>query len=104
MRLNYIEFKKKYSVTDNARKGSKLIRDELVPGKDVAAYWIEYVLPHGGTQHLQLASKNMPFYQRHLLDVGFLMGLITASVLVVVFKMTSMLRRSCLKGSKIKRN
>lgn len=49
------------------------MKDEPMPGREVAAYWVEYVLRHGGTKHLQVASKNMPFYQRYLLDViGFL--------------------------------
>lgn len=39
-----------------------------MPGTDVAVYWIEYVLRHGGTKHLQPAAKNLPFYQLYFLD------------------------------------
>ena len=37
------------------------MHDELVPGKKIAAYWVEYILRHGGTKHLETTSKNMPF-------------------------------------------
>ena len=46
------------------------MRDELVPAKQVAAYWIEHVLRHGGTKHLQSRAREMPFYQIYLLDVA----------------------------------
>ena len=61
--IEYISFKR------NATRVSQLMRDELMPGQELAAYWIEHVLRHNGTKHLQLASKNLPFYQRHLIDV-----------------------------------
>lgn len=93
------------SVRENTKKVSQLMRDEILPGKDVAAYWIEYVIRHGGTKHLQLTSKNLPFYQKHLLDVAFVLVSITVVALVITYKMTRMLR-SCFKGKpeKIKRN
>ena len=48
-----------------------------MPGKDVAAYWVEHVLRHGGTKHLQLSGKDMPFHQYYLLDVfAFLITII----------------------------
>ena len=45
------------------------MRDEMLPGRDKAVYWIEHVLRHGGTQHMELASKKLYFYQNHLFDV-----------------------------------
>ena len=64
---------------------SRLMRDELLPGKEVAAYWIEHVLRHGGTKHLQLSGKDMPFYQRYLLDVLLFLGIISMLILVSLF-------------------
>lgn len=44
------------------------MQDEIMPGTHVAAYWIEYVIRHGGTKHLELAAKNIPFYKLYFLD------------------------------------
>ena len=49
------------------------MRDEPIPGKELAAYWIEHVLRHEGADHLRLASKHLAFYERYLLDVTFLL-------------------------------
>jgi len=65
-----------HSFKNNATRLSRLMRDELMPAKDIGAYWVEHVLRQKGTKHLQLAGKDMPFYQRYLLDViAFLMGI-----------------------------
>ena len=60
---------------------SQLMQDEMIPAKDVAVYWIEHVLRHGDTKHLQNKAKHMPFYQLHLLDVWLVFG----STLVISF-------------------
>lgn len=72
-----------YSFKGNATRISRLIRDELVPSKETAAYWIEHVIRHNGTKHLQLLSKHMPFYQRHLLDVTHFLIVISTVFLVL---------------------
>lgn len=60
------------------------MRDELLPGRDVAVYWIEHVLRHGA-QHLQLSAKDMPFYQRHLLDVTLFLILIALAIALSIY-------------------
>ncbi len=60
-----------------------------MPGKDVAVYWIEHVLRHGGAKHLQLASKNMPLYQRYMLDIALFLILILISI---IFGITATLK------------
>lgn len=72
------------------------MRDQLMPGKEVAVYWIEYVIRHGSTKHLQLSSKNMPFYQRHLLDVCLFLITIVLTILFLVFFIIRLIFRSCL--------
>lgn len=71
------------------------MKDEILPGKEVAAYWVEYVIRHGGTKHLQMASKNMPFYQLHLLDVAFFFGVVAGVLLLIAYVLTRMLLRCC---------
>ncbi|XP_057375387.1 UDP-glycosyltransferase UGT5-like [Daphnia carinata] len=90
------------SVRANATKWSQLMRDEIMPGKDVAAYWIEYVIRHGSTKHLQMASKNMPSYQRHLIDVALFLGAIASLFLLFVFMVIRTLLRCCRKPKSAK--
>ena len=60
------------------------MRDELIPGKKLAAYWIEYVLRHGSTNHLKVNSRNNPFYKRYFLDAGAVL-LIALLTLISIF-------------------
>ena len=62
-----------YSVRANASKVSQLMRDEILPGKEVAVYWIEYVIRHRGTKHLQLATNDLPIHKLYLIDVVLFM-------------------------------
>lgn len=51
------------------------MRDELVPARDIAVYWVEHVLRHGETHHLRQRNiHGMPFYQLYLLDVWFVIA------------------------------
>ena len=90
---------------DLAQIESLLMRDEIIPGREMAIYWIEYVIRHGSTKHLQLAGKDMPFYQRYLLDVAFFLVLIVVISLIIAYKLASFLL-CCCKGrtKKIKTN
>lgn len=67
------------SYQENADRVSRLLRDELIPGRQAAVYWVEYVIRHGGAKHLEPASKNTPLYQHYLLDV--LLFLLLLSIL-----------------------
>jgi len=63
------------------------MKDELMPAREVAAYWVEHVLRHGGTQHLQSKAREMPFYQLYFLDVWLFLFSCFAFLLLVTFKM-----------------
>jgi len=90
----------KNSVRGNATRISQLARDELRPAKDVAVYWIEHVLRHNGTKHLQLSSKKMPFYQRWLLDVIFFLLAVLFIVLLLIYAICYFLIAKCFKQTK----
>ncbi len=84
-----------------------MMRDEMLPGTEVAVYWVEYVIRHGGTKHLQLSSKNMPFYQKHLLDVALFFIMLFAVSLafcyyVMRFFASKFLKRTSTDPSKSK--
>ena len=79
------------------------MRDELMPGQKLAAYWIEHVLRHNGTKHLQLAAKNIPFYQRHLLDVILFLVAIVFLILLLISATFYFIFRKCFsKGNETK--
>lgn len=82
------------------------MRDEILPGGEMAVYWIEYVIRHGGTMHLQLAAKDMTFYQRYLIDVTLFLVLISTVFLIIAYKLMRSLSRNCRKeiSGKIKTN
>lgn len=77
------------------------MRDEIMPGKDMAAYWIEHVLRHGGTKHLQSRANELPFYQLYLLDIWFVLIAIPIMFLSVTIKLCTW-ARSNVKSHKIK--
>lgn len=63
---------------------SHLMHDELMPSRKVAAYWVEHVLRHGGSKHLQ--SKGLPFYQIYLLDVWIFLFASSIIIMFATFK------------------
>lgn len=81
------------SYRENAIRMSQLMQDEIMPGREVAVYWIEHVLRHGGTKHLQNRAKHLPFYQRHLLDVWLLLTVILAISIFINYKILHWIMR-----------
>lgn len=53
-------------------KIASLITDQPMTGLERAVWWTEYVIRHGGAQHLRNPALDLPWYQYFLLDViGF---------------------------------
>ena len=80
---------------------SQLVKDEMIPSIDLSVYWIEYVLRHNGTKHLQLASRNLPFYQNYLLDVWFFILAIAIALLLITYIFIFYLLRKCFSSKQI---
>lgn len=62
------------------------MRDEIMPGVDVAVYWIEYVLRHGSAKHMQVAAKNLPFYKLYFIDAAVII-----IILLIIFAVAAIL-------------
>ncbi|XP_035040034.2 UDP-glucuronosyltransferase 2A1 [Hippoglossus stenolepis] len=62
---------------------SNVHRDQPVAPLSTAAFWVEFVMRHGGAPHLRLASRDLNWFQYHSLDV--------AAVLLVVLMITGAL-------------
>ena len=71
----------------------------MIPGKDIGAYWVEHVLRHGGTKHLQSKGKDMPLYQRYLLDVFAFLVLVLLILLWATYRSLSWIVRKCFANS-----
>lgn len=62
---------------------STIHRDQPVAPLSTAVFWVEFVMRHGGAQHLLLASRNLTWWQYHSLDVvaALLVATVTALAL-----------------------
>ncbi|XP_045899409.1 UDP-glucuronosyltransferase 2A2-like isoform X2 [Micropterus dolomieu] len=49
---------------------SALHRDQPVAPLSTAAFWVEFVMRHGGARHLRLASHELNWFQYHSVDTG----------------------------------
>jgi glucuronosyltransferase len=91
-----------HSYRSNATRLSNLLRDEMVPAKDAAVYWIEHVMRHGGAKHLQLSSRNLPFYQKHLLDVWLFLFAVVSFVTFLLYTSVRCILSFICKRRKVK--
>uniref|UniRef100_V5IAF1 UDP-glucuronosyltransferase n=1 Tax=Anoplophora glabripennis TaxID=217634 RepID=V5IAF1_ANOGL len=82
--------KKKYR--KNAKRRSKLMRDRPVQSLDLARYWVEYVIRHGGTPHLRVAGVDLPWYKYLLLDVILFVVLASVGSITTIYVV---MRRLC---------
>lgn len=73
------------------------MRDEMMPGKKIAAHWVEHVIRFNGTAHLQLASRNMPIYQIYMLDVYIFLSVVLVLTVWLSFKLFCLTWRTLLK-------
>ncbi|XP_018563256.1 UDP-glucuronosyltransferase 2B7-like [Anoplophora glabripennis] len=53
----------------NAKEFSNVLKDQMAKPLDVAMFWIEYVIRHGGAPHLRNAAIELYWFQLYLLDV-----------------------------------
>ncbi|XP_039632071.1 UDP-glucuronosyltransferase 2C1-like [Polypterus senegalus] len=56
----------------NMKRLSRLHRDTPIHSKELAVFWVEYVVRNKGAQHLRAASTELPTYQYLLVDVSVL--------------------------------
>lgn len=48
---------------------STIHRDQPMAPLSAAVFWVEFVMRHGGAQHLLLSSRHLTWWQYHSLDV-----------------------------------
>ena len=76
---------------------SSLLKDRRRTPLEETGDWLEYVIRHGGAQHLRAQVFNMPWYKRYLLDVmAFLVAIVTL-IIVAIWFACRCCRRLCCK-------
>ena len=80
---------------------SGLLKDRQRTPLQETCDWLEYVVRHGGAQHLRAQVFNIPWYQYYLLDVmTFLVAIGTIVVMVMRLTCRCLCRFCCKKGDK----
>ena len=75
---------------------SKLMKDSPRTPLEKTGDWIEYVLRHGGAQHLRAQVFNIPWYQYYLLDViTFLVAVVILVVMVIRLTCNCICHKCC---------
>ncbi|CAD7087501.1 unnamed protein product [Hermetia illucens] len=73
------------SYRENIQRFSRLYRDRPMSIRDTAAYWLEYVIRHRGSKHMQSPAVHMSAFAYYGLDViAFLL-----LIVYIVFKILS---------------
>lgn len=85
-----------FSFQGNASRLSGIMRDRPVPGTELAIYWIEHVLRYGDTKYLQMTSKDIPLYQKYLVDVVLLLVVILVVLILSSYYTVRFLISKCL--------
>ncbi|KAG8257585.1 UDP-glycosyltransferase UGT5-like [Homalodisca vitripennis] len=80
---------------ENAKKMSRIVRDQPMSRMDSAVYWIEYVLRHRDTRHLRPASAKLPWYQLWLLDVAAAVLTFLCLSFLILYKVTNWVLSRC---------
>ncbi|XP_063228391.1 UDP-glucosyltransferase 2-like [Bacillus rossius redtenbacheri] len=93
------------SYAENARRLSRIFRDQPEHPLDRAVFWVEYVLRHGGAPHFRTAAVGMPLYQYLLLDIlGALLVALVVTLLLLRAGALWLWRRLGAAGRKEKTN
>ncbi|KAJ8001181.1 hypothetical protein DPEC_G00188630 [Dallia pectoralis] len=74
------------SYKENMLKLSAVHKDRPTEPLDLAVFWTEFVMRHGGAEHLKPAAHNLNWVQYHCLDVILLLITIVITVVMVTIK------------------
>lgn len=66
---------------------SKRYRDQPQSPLERAVFWVEYVLRHGGAEHLRIAARDMSFIQLYFLDFWLLLVFCISVTVFLLVKM-----------------
>ena len=92
------------SYAKEAKRLSKIIKDDINSPVDKAVFWTEYVMRHPGVRHLRSPGSKLSFFHFHNIDVAITVAviLLTSSIMLtlILWKCASMIvRRLTTSGS-----
>lgn len=74
-----------HSYGEKITKLSLIHKDRPIEPLDLAVFWSEFVMRHGGAEHLSPAAQHLNWVQYHSLDVfGFLLLVLTTVVFISI--------------------
>jgi len=74
---------------ENSKIRSEIFKDSHPRPMDRAVYWVEYVLRHGGANHLTSSSVVLNYNQYFLADVYFV---IISTTTIIMFLIAMMIK------------
>ncbi|XP_034549108.1 UDP-glucuronosyltransferase-like [Notolabrus celidotus] len=90
------------SYTEKAMEMSKVHLDRPVQPLELAVFWTEFVMRHGGASHLKVSAHDLNWIQYHCLDVIGLFIIIILTVVWVTLKCCSFCFRKCFRKESAK--
>lgn len=81
----------------NSLKLRETVNDQPMKPVEKAVWWVEYCIRHKGMKHLSYSGKDVPFYQRYMLDfmaIALLTFLIALKILSIIFRFASSTTKS----------
>lgn len=88
---------------ENMQMLSRLHRDQPMKPLDQAVFWIEYVIRHKGTGHLQTQSYKMSWFVYKSLDVIAFLLTVALLMMLICVSCLRLVWRMIFTGKKVKR-
>lgn len=66
---------------------------------DRAVYWVEYVIQHGGAQHLKSDSIGLNDFQFFLFDISLILLVLTGFIFWLCYLVVSKITSKCNLGT-----
>ncbi|KAL3268336.1 hypothetical protein HHI36_007453 [Cryptolaemus montrouzieri] len=76
----------------NIDKLSAISKDQPMRGVEKAVWWTEYVLRHGGTEHLRSPSADIPLYQYFFLDIIAFVTFVFIVLILIFYYLFKLIR------------
>ncbi|RLU22281.1 hypothetical protein DMN91_004559 [Ooceraea biroi] len=74
------------SYRENARKLARAYRDRPSSPLETAVWWTEYIARGNSGSYLRSKGMDLPWYQRHLIDVVLVLIIVSAVLIYILFR------------------
>lgn len=88
------------SYRENAQRLSEAYRDRPATPLETAVWWTEYIARGNGNPYLRSEGADLPWYQRHLIDVALVLIIVSTALIYIFFRLIKLLLSllSAVKG------